>query len=391
MRCPVLGATFSKPVKVDSRQTVVAASGALQNWTSYLNGTLVNLSSAFQGSNEYISETLGIHPGIVYSSLAAAIVAALPLTMSRYGWSSRSGFSPYSPMSPVPPHVGDDDFSYITSQDIDLDDPTLAVPVDDLHHTRSYTSASPNPDDDVLLIKNRGIIYPAHFPAYSIGDGKLKVEDVRDRVGLVMELPDRVLQRVKLLYKGKQLKDPRAAIREYGVKNKSELMAVVPEVDGGSSQSEEEMVIVGGDSNSKSKRKRDKRKSKSKKKGDRGSAGESDIASSARDSASNLEAPNSPSSVASSGPMKVLDELRNEFKTKWAPLGLEYISSPPEDEKKRVDEHRKLSESIMQHILLKLDGVETEGIPEVRTRRKELVRQVQDLLKELDVAKGSKA
>lgn len=363
---------------------VQTTSGALQNLTSYLNGTLLaNINSAFQGSNEYISETLGIHPGIVYSSLAAAIVAALPLTMARYPF-SRSPISPYGAMPGVP-RVDDTDFSYITSQD--LDDPTLAVPVDDLHHTRSYSPASPNPDDDVLIIKNRGIIYPAHFPAYSIGDGKLLVEDVIDRVGLLMDLSERTRRRIKLLYKGKQLKDPRAPVREYGCKNKSELLAVVPEgEEGGSSLSEEEMVVVGENSESKSKRKRKRRTNKKKTEFD--SPGEGNSTTSPRDSNSNFEIPNSPSSVASSGPMRILDELSNEFKTKWQPLCVQFLASPPGDAKRLTDEHRKLSESIMMHILLKLDGVETDGVPEIRAKRKDLVRQVQDILKELDVAKS---
>lgn len=367
---------------MDSRQAAQATSGALQNLTAYLNGTLLaNINNAFQGSNEYISETLGIHPGIVYSSVVAALVAALPLTMARYPFSSRSPISPYSAMPGIP-RIDDTDFSYITSQD--LDDPSLAVPVDDLHHSRAYSPASPNPDDDVLIIKNRGIIYPAHFPAYSIGDGKLIVDDVIDRVGLLMDLPDRTRRRVKLLYKGKQLKDPRAPVREYGCKNKSELLAVVPEgEEGGSSLSEEEMVVV-GDKDSKSKRKRKKRASK--KKTDLESPGEGSSATSPRDSNSNFEAPNSPSSIASSGAMRTLDELSNEFRTKWQPLCYEFMASLPPDQKKRTDEHRRLSESIMMHILLKLDGVETDGVPEIRARRKDLVRRVQDILKELDTA-----
>lgn len=383
----VSGATLYKPTdKVDSRQAVEATSGALKNLSSYFNGTLLaNFNNAFQGSNEYISETLGIHPGIVYSSLAAALVAALPLTMSRYGFSSRSPISPYGAMSGVP-HIDDTDFSYITSQD--LDDPTLAVPVDDLHHSRSYSPASPNADDDVLIVKNRGVIYPAHFPAYSIGDGKLIVSDVRDRVGLLMGVSDRTKRRIKLLYKGKQLKDPNAPVREYGCKNKSELLAVVPEGDegGNSSLSDEEEVIVDGDRDSKSKRKRKRRGNK--KRPDHGSPGGGSSATSPRDSNSNFEAPNSPSSVASSGPMKVLDELSAEFKNTWLPLCLKYTDSPPEEKKRRDDEHRKLSESVMQHIILKLDGVETDGVPEIRARRKDLVKKVQDVLKELDVAKA---
>jgi hypothetical protein len=87
--------------------------------------------------------------------------------------------------------------------------------------------------------------------------------------------------------------------------------------------------------------------------------------------------------------MKVLDDLAVEYQIKWLPLCSDYIESPPSDPKKREEEHRKLSESIMMHIMLKLDGVEAEGMPEVRARRKELVRQVQKTLKDLDIAKES--
>lgn len=359
----------------------MATSGALQNFSSYLNGTLNHLGTAFQGSNEYISETLGVPPGVIYSSLATLV--AVPFTMSRYGW-SRGSFSPYSSMSGGPPSVRDEDFSYITSQD--LDDPNLGVPAD-AH--RAHSNASPDPEDDVLLIKNKGVTYPAHFPAYTIGDGKLRVMDVKDRVGLMMDLSERTIRRVKLLYKGREMKEPAASVREYGVKNKSEIMAVVPVGMDGSSASEEEMVIVGDDRPSKSSKK--KRKAK-KKKADKGPDGNS--TSSPRDSTSAFEGPNSPpGSSVGSGPgskaNKQLEDLETEFRTKWQPLFREFIKNTPADAKKRDDEHRRLSESVMQHVILKTDGVETEGIPEIRQRRKDLVQEVQAALKEIDKAKGA--
>ncbi|KAM0558347.1 hypothetical protein ACHAPJ_005041 [Fusarium lateritium] len=307
--------------------------------------------------------------------------------MSRYGWSiGREQISPYSSMPSGVPAVTDDDFSYITSQDLD-------GVTEDRYYPRSYSTAPPPaPEDDVLLIKNRGITYPAHFPAYAIGDGKLRVIDVKDRVGLMMELPERGTSRIKLLYKGKQLKDPMAPVRDYGVKNNSELMAVMPEIDDVSSGSEEEMVIVDAPREDRKTRRRKNKRDK-KKKGIT-SDGDSLSASSPRDSASTFDHPRSPpapptSSGATSGPMKVLDDLAVELQIKWLPLCTDYIESPPSDPKKREEEHRKLSESIMMHIMLKLDGVEAEGMPEVRARRKELVRQVQKALKDLDTAKES--
>lgn len=86
---------------------------------------------------------------------------------------------------------------------------------------------------------------------------------------------------------------------------------------------------------------------------------------------------------------KKLDKIRDEFRLKWLPLCLDYIDAPPKDSKKREDEYRRLSEIVIQQVLLKLDGIETEGIHEIRQRRKELVRDTHEVLKQLDAAKAS--
>lgn len=354
------------PDKVDSRQAAVASSGALQNLTAYLNGTFSSLGATLQGSSEYLSGTLGIPPALVYSSLAALV--AVPLTMSKYGWSSsRDQISPYSSMPGGAPAVTDEDYSYITSQDID--DPNLGLP-ETRPRAHSRTGARPDPEDDVLLIKSKGVIYPTHFPAYSIGDGKLCVVDVRNRICTMMDLSTKLANRIKLLYKGRQLKESTAPVREYGVKNKSEIMAVLPEGNLGGSTSEEEEVIVDG---SKSRRRRKKKSKKTTV--DNGKAGG--------------EASNESSGAQSPpGPLRKLDELRSEFNDKWLPMCKQFIASPPADPKKKEEEHRRLSESILAQILLKLDGVETEGIAEVRARRKEQVKEAQATLKELDMVIG---
>ncbi|CAM1502676.1 Fc.00g074520.m01.CDS01 [Cosmosporella sp. VM-42] len=312
--------------------------------------------------------------------------------MSRYGWSSsRDQVSPYTSLSGGIPAVTDEDFSYITSQD--LDDVTDAH-----YYPRSQSAAPPVPEDDVLLIKNKGVTYPAHFPAYTIGDGKLFVKDVRERVGLMMELSERGTRRIKLLYKARQLKDPLAPVRDYGVKNNSELMAVIPDIDEGSSPSEEEMVIVDAPRDDSKTRRRKKRRSK--KKGDKDD-GSSLAASSPRDSTSTFDGPRSPSAPKSppaaqsplSGPgsaaMKQLADYSYEFASKWLPMCEDYIRAPPSDAKKRDDDHRKLTETIMQQILLKLDSIDSEGIVEVRTRRKALIQEVQDTFKRMDTARDA--
>jgi hypothetical protein len=86
---------------------------------------------------------------------------------------------------------------------------------------------------------------------------------------------------------------------------------------------------------------------------------------------------------------KQLDKIRDEFRLKWLPLCLDYIDAPPKDPKKREDEYRNLSEIAIQQVLLKLDGIEAQGIHEVRQRRKELVRETHEVLKQLDAAKTS--
>lgn len=365
---------------MDSSQEIVASAGALQNVTSYLNGALANLSVVLQDSNGYITENLGVNPTLVYS--VAAVLLAVPLTMSRYGWSiGREPLSPYTSMSGGVPPVTDEDYSYITSQDLD-------PASDDYYPPRSHSAGLPEPEDDILIIKNKGVTYPAHFPAYSIGDGKLQVGDVKLRVCHMMELPSRTSRRIKLIYKGRQLKDSDAPVREYGVKNNSELMAVLSEIEDPGSPSSEEMVIVDAPKEpSKSKSKKNKKKRSGKKKGD---AGSSIASSSPRTSTSTLSSPKSPIDPSTlTGPLKALHELATEFNTKWLPLCDQYCASAPADPKKRDEEHRKLSETVMQQIVLKLDGVDSEGNPDVRARRKELVQHVQETLKRLDAVKAS--
>ncbi|KAI0884099.1 BAG domain-containing protein [Annulohypoxylon maeteangense] len=313
--------------------------------------------------------------------------------MSRFGWGSRDAISPYASQSDNQdvPHVTDDDFSYITSEDLQN---SLQSP------TRAYDPQGRRPppnaplDDDVLLIKNKGITYPVHFPAYSIGDGKLRVLDVRERAGLVMDLSDRRIRRLKMLYKGRHLKEQDVPIRDYGVKNNSELLVVVPEgrISDEDAESSSEEVVVTEDSIDQQKSRKKKSKTKRRKRERPGPA----------ESSANLEVPGQrdegrrgspdpstqpsrvPSPAVPSGASEKLDAIRSNFDAKLLPLCRQFISNTPSDKKKCEDEHRKLSETVMQHTLLKLDEVDTGGDPDIRAKRKELVNYVQDILRQLD-------
>lgn len=375
---------------MDSTRAAVASSGALQHIGSYITGTLDSLSATLDSSNDYITSTLGVSPTLVYGTTAAAAAAVaavgLPAAMSRYGWSR----SPYGSQPGGIPTVTEDDYTYITSQD--LDDAGLGAPASNASSASASALApassavarrphSPSADDDVLLIKSRGVNYPTHFPRHSIGDGKLEVRDVAVRAGLMMSLSERQSRSLKFLYKGRQLKEQAAPVRDYGVKNNSVLMAILPEGDGRNEPSDEEMVVV---NDSKAKRKNKRRKDK--KKQTNGSGGDADSASSPRDSTSG--GAKSPSPVPGAAGQRRIDELSSEFAAKYLPLCREYIANPPADARKRKDDHTRISETVLQHILLKLDEVDTEGNPDVRQARKDLIRTVQDTLKQVDVARG---
>lgn len=417
--------------------STLASSGALiaghiANFTTSLVKQLPpSVQTGIDSTSEYIQATTGVTPTLFYSSAAAAaiLLGAIPTAyaksrsntntndnnsnkaggkkMSRRGWSSndRGGLSPYSSSLGDGrggiPEVTDEDYSYITSEDLegvhDMDSGRYgrAPAAGSGHYTRSAGGpALVIDDDDILLIKHKGVTYPEHFPAYSIGDGKLLVGDVRERVQMIMKLSDRRTRKIKLLYKGKQLKDDSEPVYSFNVKNNSEIMVVLPELgEDDSSSDSEEVVVVGQEDDGRSGSKKKNKKRKSKKKG-------RSTSSSPRES--NLEVPGggaggagtsrpqspasavSGASAAAGGPIEKLNAINSHFTTKLLPMCVQFTASPPSDPKKRQDEHRKISETIMQQVLLKLDEVETNGEEEARARRKELVRTVQEVLKGLD-------
>lgn len=85
-------------------------------------------------------------------------------------------------------------------------------------------------------------------------------------------------------------------------------------------------------------------------------------------------------------PIEEIDFLSNKFRTELVPQGLEFISNTPADAKKRNFEYKRISETMLTQILLTSDAVDTEGDMDARMNRKELIKEVQGFLNDLDIA-----
>ncbi|KAJ6164934.1 hypothetical protein N7470_003606 [Penicillium chermesinum] len=219
------------------------------------------------------------------------------------------------------PKVNDEDFSYITPNDI-VDPPYNAPRYESQRYEPQHDGGVDENEPDVICLRHRGTIYPLRFRAYAIDDGLLTVGALRQEAAAQTGAgnPDRV----RLLYKGNLLKDDSRSCKAEGLKQHSEVLCVVSEV-GASTSSD----VSDGD------------------------------AASAR--------PGSSSSQVGD-PEDEADSAAN----------------PPTDPKKREYEYRKLSETILAQIMLKADGIEPDGNVDVRNARKALIHEAQSALNRID-------
>lgn len=108
-------------------------------------------------------------------------------------------------------------------------------------------------------------------------------------------------------------------------------------------------------------------------------------ASSSQQPSSSRQAPPLPQSAPSTQNDQ-LDLITKKFHMDWVPRCIEFMDHPPSDPKAQDLEYKKLSEEVTAQVLFKLDEVTTEGHPEARARRKQLVTETQSWLMELDRA-----
>ena len=309
-----------------------------------------------------------------------AITAVIFVWMS---WSQRlsqfSGrWSPFA-RSPNtengPAQVSDADFSYITAED--------------LKNGAYDRDSGPPRDTDLITFKNKRTAYPVHFPAYSIDRGELTIGDIRDQAARKIGCDAR---RLKLLHKGKTLKDDARSCREEGLREGVDVLCVTS--DGvveppSSSGSEEDFAesngnVADGQAKRQRTRNRNKKKKSSKKRGDNGDSDNLAVPGNESPRTTSRTASPMPSSTPAT-PMDKLNALGQTLQSLISQCN-DFISQPPTDAAKREFDYKRLSETILTGVLIKLDGVETDDV-DARAKRKELVREAQKALNALDAAK----
>jgi hypothetical protein len=360
--------------------TVAFASRAVDRLLSILSdsGNLQDLLYNFQDHISQYSTTES-------ASIVLAITTFLVLAMS---WASRFGgtlgrFSPFtrSPNQGGDTTVSDADFSYITSDDLKK-------------HQQSQPTAEelgPARDTDVLVLSHGPMRINVHFPAYSIARGELSVGEVREQAGKKLHKDAR---RVKLIFKGKTLKDDLRPCRFENLRDHDQLLCVVGDFSGSASGSDDdeddELDTSAADAADPESAKRRRNRNKNKKRRNNNNKAKASGTSTPKDTPQQTSQQASPKPQVPTTPLGKIAAIRSTLQSFDRDVQL-YLRSPPPDKAKREFEHKRLSETILTQVLLKLDAVETEGDPEARQKRKDLVRETQEVLKTLDDAAASHA
>lgn len=338
------------------------------------------------------------------TSILLAISTFLFLIVRKMStWSSRFGnlgrFSPFmrSPTTSTggTTKVSDADFSYITADDLRKHQAESQQQSTESSQNVDY---GPARDTDMLIIKNKKQEYTVHFPAYSIVEGKLTVGTVRDAAAKKTKTADP--SRIKLLYKGRNMKDDTRPCKSEGLKDGSEILCSIAEPSDASSSDSSEDDADDGQLNPDGTKKKRNRGKKTKRRNRREATQQNSGTSTplpeqlhANAHANpNLNIPSlppqgrAPSPKPPASPATPQDKLNALRQTL---LGFKadcdnFARNPPAEASKREFEYKKLSETILTQVLLKLDGVETDGDADARTRRKELVKETQGVLTDLD-------
>ncbi|KIW96363.1 uncharacterized protein Z519_03432 [Cladophialophora bantiana CBS 173.52] len=346
--------------------------------------------------------------------------------MSSYGsyvayGGGRSGGSPYT-SHVVDPYARNlsNHFEYI-----DADHGMLQEP-----HRHSVARLHENvpiedPDaPDVVLVRYMASMIPVEFPPYSISEETAYVGQLREAVARYLQTDPR---RVRLVYKKRDLKHDGWPLRKYNMKQNSEVAAIKTEGlldysdrDSHSSsgedipeqnprrrpravssvrhrsdenlpqQSPSSYLHPNGHLSAGPTSERPSRNSLRPEPDDRPLRREPSRTrgTSPHPSPSSTPVPTSLPAADPNTPLGKLQTLSDIFHEQWHPLCRKFISNPPSSPQEREKEHRKLSESVMTHIILKADAIDVDST-EARGFRKGLLNEVNEMMKKIDaVAKG---
>lgn len=322
---------------------------------------------------EHFLDFLYSRTALENTSLFLALTTFLVLAMS---WTSRLGnLGRFSPFTRSPPQG--------STKQQQSGDPTADL--------------GPPRDTDIIRLRNKKHEYAVHFPAYSIAKGELTIGQVREQAAKKIGTADP--RRIKLLYKGKNLKDDSRTCKQEGLREGAELMCTIAEKLESPSSSDDEDDEFGydattADGETKRRRNRGKKTKRRNKREEREGVsgtstpqpGEPNLGVPNSQQHSRNQSPRPPTSPAT--PLDKLNELHQKLQT-FIPDVRTFQTAPPSDPAKKEFEHKRLSETILTQVLLKLDAVETEGDADARTRRKALVQETQKVLADLDVAMKS--
>lgn len=405
---PLLGTTANPPITSDNQ----LPTGALSRIIHFLQQRGLNDIADFVTKPRFDDPA--------YLTTLVIALAAIFVTMS---WFSRTGgswggrFSPFGRPgnSPNAGVVNDSDFSYITNEDLRRNGAAQAPEIVD------WDDKNPGRETDVLVFKEKRTHYPTHFPAHSIRDGDLRIGTVRQAAAKKLGIDNP--GRIRMFYKGRNLKHDERTAREEGLRGDgtgSEILVTVGEAsvgglapgseeapqrawsEGEDEEDDDEDDIDSGTNTSGKKKSRKRGGRKSKKKG-ASSANASGTSTPGYVGAgagaeylpipSHINAGPRPTSAPpqstprAAAPITAdgkLDAIASKFHTEFVPLAIQYMNNPPQEKAKREFEYKKLSETILTQIIFKLDSVETEGDPDARLKRKALVKEVQGMLTKLD-------
>lgn len=381
------------------------------------------LASAFLrlAENNFVDLDLDLDNTLTFVDFAIILVftvftATLISLATMSSWRNFFRRSPsYTPVSAQAPHVRDSDFSYITGDDIAESQQQSPLTADEGGDNDDGS------EPDILFLKHHKYRYTLDFPAYAIGDGVLSVGQLRRRAAEVTRTTE--IERIKLLYKGKLLDDDSLACKAEGMKQESEVLCVVSEVQPGESSEgevvdqraavgEEKPSLAAKSGNKKNNRKKGG-KSKNRRKQQVASEDntpepppqqhqqppppqqqkqpqkkqppQQDAKPKISTSAASLPAP-APDLKKFPTALDQVNALSAYIRTELLPQCDAYITATPSDPRIRDFEHKKLSETILAQVILKADGIEPEGNPEVRNARRALVTDAQRTLNKLDQA-----